>query len=75
MALYVQEVLETRVYKVLYYVNADNASDAADKVAIGETVKEIDLGLDAVIHRDPADTIEKLTGSEVAALKKSWGMK
>jgi hypothetical protein len=51
------EVLETRVVRVRYVVDADNDVDANDLAKVGNTVLEGDGVLEAVIDRDVVEII------------------
>lgn len=58
MAKYRQTVLETRVYEVVYTVEADSPEEAEKFIAIGQTVEEESVKLERVQDRDPSDSIE-----------------
>lgn len=55
-----QRVLETRVYVVDYTVEAEDAAEAANKAAIGDTVDETEVKCDGVIQRDALDLVEQM---------------
>jgi hypothetical protein len=53
MKRFQQRVIETRTYTVLYTVEARNAEEAANKIAIGDTVEEVEEKCEGVQERDP----------------------
>ena len=58
MAKYRQTVLETRVYEVVYTVEANSPEEAEEFISIGQTVEEESVKLERVQDRDPSDSIE-----------------
>lgn len=55
MPYFEQEVLETRVYEVIYTVKAKDLAEAKDKIAAGDTVAENEIRCREVIGRDEWD--------------------
>jgi len=70
-----QKVIETRTYTVTYYVRAEDPHEAADKIAIGDTIREEDERLDGVRNREPFDVIEEVIPrtSDAARKRKTSG--
>ena len=69
MPIFKQAVIEQRAYDVTYYVEAENADEAKDKVATGETLKEEEVKCREVTARDPWDDpvqVEALPAEENA---------
>ena len=57
MKTFQQRVIETRTYTVLYTVEARNAKEAANKIAIGDTVGEVEEKCEGVTNREPCDDL------------------
>lgn len=54
MPKYEQEVIETRTYRVRYTVEAKNAAEAMDKIAIGDTTSKEVTPMDRLRYNDEA---------------------
>lgn len=53
--IFKQQVIEQRAYDVIYYVEAENAEEAENEVAEGNTLREVEVKLREVTERDPWD--------------------
>lgn len=60
MPRFKQQMIETRTYLVEYEVVAKDELEAADKIAIGDTVGEDEIRMESVISRDPYGQMEEI---------------